>query len=639
MKYIEVALNLPVQQSFQYRVPAELAPRMHLGSRVLVPFRNKDLTGFVIREKKKEGGEKQLRDVIKLIDDFPALSSPLLQLGRWISEYYYCSLGQSLHSMLPIQRPLKNKEERTGARKVSPLSLPPEPSFLRDAAARKKGSVFLLKVKGTKEKTSILLSLIRDVVARERQVVLVVPEISYISSWHQLIQSDYRNCVAIFHSRLKNTERYMHWMRMRKGEAHLAIGTRCLVFAPFPDLGLIILEEEENTSYKQREAPRYHAREVAAKRGETEGFPVVLMSQSPSLESWSRADKGEYLSIPRPTTPQTFPQVEIIDLRREAHRIFSAPLEKAVKEALEKDELAILFLDKRGFSRYLFCQECGEVLRCPNCNIGLTFHVRGALSCHYCSYQQHSPFICPYCKGVRLRGMGIGTEQVEREAKKRFSKALIRRADLDSGSSSLYRLVRDDVIRGKIDILVGTKLIIKEEILKEAGVVGIILADTLLNLPDFRASERLFQLLIKIKRSIKKEGKTLIQTYNPTHYSLRYVKDGEDNFYPEEMRVREELHYPPHVHWTRILLEGKLKAKVAEASQRIAAELDKKEMKFLGPSPCPFPKIKGRYRYQVVVRDDDPDRISNFLKGELSFSSRCLNGVRITVDVDPQELT
>lgn len=626
MKYIEVALNLPLQRSFQYGVPAELATRLQIGSRVLVPFRNRNLTGFVTRERRKEGGERQPRDVIKLIDDFPAISHPLLRLGQWISEYYHCSLGQSLHSMLPLQYPLKNREE---SRKIS---------CFRDPAARKKGNVFLLKVGGTKEKTSIFLSLIREVLARERQVVLVVPEISYISSWHQLIQSEYRNCVAIFHSRLTNRERYIHWMRMRKGEVALAIGTRCLVFAPFPDLGLIVLEEEENVAYKQRETPRYHAREVAAKRGEIEGFPVVLMSQSPSLESWTRLNKGEYLSIPTLTTHQTFPRVEIIDLRREVHRIFSAPLKRAVKQTLEKDELAILFLDKRGFSRYLFCEECGEVLRCPNCNIGITFHLRGTLSCHYCNYEEQSPFICPYCKGSRLRGMGIGTEQVEGEAKMRFPKALIRRADLDIGSSSLYRLVRDEVIKGKIDILVGTKLIIKEEILREAKMVGIILADSLLNLPDFRASERLFQLLVKIKRSIKREGKILIQTYNPTHYSLRCVKDREEDFYPEEMRAREELHYPPWVHWTRILLEGKAKAKVAEAGQRISEKLDKKGVKFLGPSPCPFTKIKGRYRYQLILRDDNSKCISSFLKGQLDSSSRSFNRVKVSVDVDPQEL-
>jgi primosomal protein N' (replication factor Y) len=638
VKYIEVALDLPLQRSFQYGVPAELAPRVKIGSRVLVPFRNRNLTGFVTREN-KEGGEKQVRDVIKLIDDFPAVSPPLLKLGQWISDYYHCSLGQSLHSMLPIQYSLKNKEERGEVKKAPcPSPLPPELSCFGDHAARKKGNVFLLKAQRTKEKTSIFLSLIREVLARGRQVVLVVPEISYISSWHRLIQSEYRNSVAIFHSRLTKRQRYIHWMRMRKGEAHLAIGTRCLVFAPFPNLGLIVLDEEENLAYKQRETPRYHAREVAAKRGEIEGFPVVLMSQAPSLESWDRLKKGEYLSIPSSTTPRVFPRMEIVDLCRQEDRIFSTPLKRAVKEALERHELAILFLDKRGFSRYLFCEECGEVLRCPNCNIGLTFHLRGTISCHYCSYQEQSPVICPYCKGDKLRGMGIGTEQVEGEAKMRFPKALVRRADLDIGSSSLYGSVRDDVIKGKIDILVGTKLIIKEEILREAQMVGIILADSLLNLPDFRASERLFQLLVKIKRSIKREGKILIQTYNPTHYSLRCVRDREEDFYAEEMRVREELHYPPWVHWTRILLEGKTKAKVAEAGQRIANELDEKRVKFLGPSPCPFTKIKSRYRYQLILRNDDLGRISNFLKGELTFSSRSFNRVKVSVDVDPQEL-
>lgn len=627
MKYIEVALNLPLKMSFRYRVPTELAARVKIGSRVLVPFRNKNLKGFVTRERKKE--ERKLKDVIKLVDDFPAISRPLLRLGEWVSQYYHCSLGQSLHSMLPIQRSLEDKEKKVEGKKISCSGNLPQTSG---------GSVFLLKAEEPEEKISIFLSLAKDVLARGRQVVLVVPEVSYISSWNKLIQSEYGNCVAILHSRLKDRERYVSWMRMRREEAYFAIGTRCVLFAPFPDLGLIVLEEEENTSYKQREVPRYHAREVAARRGKIEGFPVVLMSQSPSLESWSRAHKKEYLPISTRATRKTHPQVEIIDLRQEEDKVLSRSLEEAVKEALERNELAILFLDRRGFSRYLLCQDCGEVLRCPNCNIGLTFHLKGALSCHYCGHEERSPLVCPYCTGNRLRGKGVGTQQVEKEAKIRFPGALIRRADLDIGPSLAGSALKDEVIKGKIDILIGTKLIIREEILKEARVVGIILADSLLNLPDFRAGERLFQLLVKIKRSIKKEGKMLIQTYNPTHYSLRCVRDREEDFYPQEMRAREELHYPPHFHWARVLLEGKTEARVTEASQRISQKLGEKGVEFLGPSPCPFAKIKGRYRYQLIVRDENPSRITGSLKGEAGYSSSSTNAVRVSVDVDPQEL-
>lgn len=636
MKYIEVALNLPLKMSFRYRVPTELAARVKIGSRVLVPFRNKNLKGFVTREREK--GERKLKDVIKLVDDFPAISRPLLRLGEWVSQYYHCSLGQSLHSMLPIQRSLKDKEKKVEGKKISCPLPRPEVSCSGNLAQTSGGSVSLLMAEEPKEKISIFLSLAKDVLARGRQVVLVVPEVSYISSWNKLIQSEYGNCVAILHSRLKDRERYVSWMRMRREEAYFAIGTRCLLFAPFPDLGLMVIEEEENTSYKQREVPRYHAREVAARRGKIEGFPVVLMSQSPSLESWSRAHKKEYLPISTRATRKAHPEVEIIDLRQEEDKVLSRSLEEAVKEALERNELAILFLDRRGFSRYLLCQDCGEVLRCPNCNIGLTFHLKGALSCHYCGYEERSPLVCPYCTGNRLRGKGVGTQQVEKEAKIRFPGALIRRADLDIGPSLTGSALKDEVIKGKIDILIGTKLIIREEILKEARVVGIILADSLLNLPDFRAGERLFQLLVKIKRSIKKEGKMLIQTYNPTHYSLRCVRDREEDFYPQEMRAREELHYPPHFHWARVLLEGKTEARVTEASQKISQKLGEKGVEFLGPSPCPFAKIKGRYRYQLIVRDENPSRITACLKGEVGYSSSSTNAVKVSVDVDPQEL-
>ncbi len=637
MKYIEVALNLPLQKSFQYRVPTELATRVTIGSRVLVPFRNQRIKGFVAREKKRPGQGK-LKDVIKSVDDFPAMSPALLRLGEWMSEYYHCSLGQSLHSMLPIQRSLKNEEAKAGARKISsPLSLPPEVSCFGGLAPTSKGSVSLFRAEEPKERISIFLSLAKDVLAQGRQVVLIVPEVSYIASWRTLIESRYGNCVAILHSRLKDRERYVSWMRMRKGEVHFAIGTRSLLFAPFPDLGLIAVEEEENTAYKQREVPRYHAREVAARRGEIEGFPVVLMSGSPSLESWSRADKKEYLSMPTGAARKAHPEVEIIDLREEG-RILSRPLEEAVKEALKRDELAILFLDRRGFSRYLFCQECGEILRCPNCNTGLTFHLRGTLLCHYCGHEEGSPLMCPHCHGNRLRGMGVGTQQVEKEAKTRFPEALIRRADLDVSSSRACSPLKDDVIEGRVDILIGTKLVMKEEILKEAKVVGIVLADDLLNLPDFRAGERLFQLLVKIKGCMKKEGKMLIQTYNPAHHSLRCVRDGEEGFYREEMRAREELHFPPHVHWARVLLEGAAEAKVREMGERISQKVDEKGVKFLGPSPCPLAKTRGRYRYQLIVRDENPSRITASLKGEVGYASSSTNAVRVSVDVDPQEL-
>ncbi len=636
MKYVEVALNLPLKKSFWYRIPAELAVRVEIGSRVLVPFRNKNLKGFVTREIRKE--ERKLKDVIKLVDDFPAISPPLLRLGEWISQYYDCSLGQSLHSMLPIQRSLKDTEKKVEGKKISCPLPAPETSCSGNLAQTSGGSVFLLKAEEPKEKVSIFLSLAKDVLARRRQVVVVVPEVSYISSWKKLIESEYGNCVAILHSRLKDRERYANWMRMRREEVYFAIGTRCLLFAPFPNLGLMVLEEEENISHKQREVPRYHAREVATRRGKIEDFSVVLMSQSPSLESWSRVRKREYVSISTRVTRKTHPEVEIVDLRQEGEKIISRSLEEAVKESLKENELAILFLDRKGFSRYLLCQDCGEVLRCPSCNIGLTFHVKGTLLCHYCGYEEQSPSICPYCIGNRLRGKGVGTEQVEKEAKVRFPGAFVRRADLDIGPSLALSSLKDEVREGKIDILIGTKLIIKEEILKEAKVVGIISADSLLNLPDFRAGERLFQLLVKIKRSMKKEGKMLVQTYNPTLYSLRCVRDREDDFYPQEMRAREELHYPPYFHWARVLLEGKAEARVAEASQRISQKLGEKGVEFLGPSPCPFAKIKGRYRYQLIVRDENPSRITACLKGEVGYSSSSANAVRVSVDVDPQEL-
>ena len=638
MKYVQVALNLPLRRTFQYRVPANCIPKVEIGSRVIVPFRTRHLTGFVVGQDKGPVNRK-LREIVRLVDDFPAISPTLLRLGRWISDYYYCPLGQSLHSMLPTRRPLREKDREGGSPKpCSSFSYRNKSFDSRSFGARRGGTVSLVKSKGEKNKVFIYRSLIRDIIARNKQVALVVPEISYLSFWQELARSDYKDEIVLFHSRLTEKERHASWMRIRNGEVCLAIGTRSLVFAPFGNLGLIVLEEEENVAYKQRETPRYHARETAIKRGEIENFPVVLMSQSPSLESWTRAQKGDYLWVCDADTEETSACIKIVDLREEENRTISRPLEEAMREALGERELSILFLDRRGFSRYLICEDCGEVLRCPNCSIGLTFHLKDALSCHCCGHESRSPSICPHCGGARLRTGGIGTEQVEREAREMFSGAFTRRADLDGDSPSLYREVREDVLEGRIDILVGTRLIIKEEILKKALVVGIILADTWLNLPDFRASERLFQLLVRIKRSISKDGTIVIQTYNPNHYSLRCVRDKEDAFYEKEIKVREELCYPPWVHWVRILLEGKSEASVVQAGEHMRKGLDRGGVVFLGPMPCPFMKIKGNYRYQFVLRDKDPRRISGVLKAKLGSFLGIRNGVKVSVDVDPQEI-
>ena len=649
MKYIKVALNLPLNQSFSYKVPSELSLRVKIGTRVIVPFGRRILGGFVVGEIKRGEGGSRLREIIRVLDDF-LLGDNFLKLGRWISEYYYCSLGQALHSIFPIEQTFKigkgkkkDKElpangafRKLGVRgKWSEATLPAirYPLYARKRVRGKE--VFLFRAEGREKRAPFYLSLIKEVLKEKKQIILIVPEISYIPLLQELISSYYEGEIAIIHSRLSPKKRYEEWCKIERGQAPLTIGTRSAIFAPCPRLGLIIIEEEENSAYKQIEAPRYHLREVAVKRAEIEGFPVVLFTGSPSLESWYRAKNGIYKSVEFSQSKKNSPEVEIVDMRTEKDRLFSSSLEREIRKNLQENNPTLLFLNRRGFANFLLCLECGRVPRCPNCNIGLTFHLKGKLICHYCAYEERAPRICPSCKGSYFRQAGLGTERLEMEARKRFSNASIRRGDLDAaGSPSLYKKLRADFLEKKIDILVGTQLVIREEILRHMSLVGVVLADGLLNLPDFRAGEYLFQLLLKIKRLMKQEGKLVIQTYNPTHYALEAAAREEEDFYQKESEIRKDLGYPPYLHWARILLEGKTKTKVEEAAEILRERLDGERIEFLGPSPCPFGKIKGEYRYHLVLKDDNPSLIRQVLE-KLDPLLSGVRGVKRTVDVDP----
>ena len=629
MRYVKVALNLPLDQLFRYKVPQKLAAQIKVGKRVLVPFKRRKLVGFVVEEAKEEDFEG-LKEVISIVDEFSPLEDDLFRLGRWISDYYCSPLGQTLHAIVSIQYPFKADKGATTRRHLSSYKDVEElPSFLKEE------KVVLFQTENWQERTDLYLELIEKVLSRGKQVILIVPEVSYIPFLKRKIQAHYKNGLSIFHSRLTPKQRYLEWQRMRRGDIELVIGTRSAVFAPFPNPGLIIIEEEESLSHKQREIPRYHTREVAIKRGKIQNFPVVLVSQSPSMESWWQARKGNYKLVEISRGKDNFPLVEIVDLRKEKDRLFSTSLKRSIEKTLKEGELTLLFLNRRGFANFLLCRECGEVLRCPNCNIGLTFHLKGRLICHYCGYEEDAPRICPSCKGRHLYQVGVGTEQLEMEARKKFPEARIRRADLDIIDTSLaYRKLLDEL--GKIDLLIGTGLIIKEEILQRAKLVGVVLLDNLLNLPDFRAGEWTFQVLTKIRNLIKKEGRLIIQTYNPTHYALTAIREGRGElFYEKEMDLREELGYPPHLHWTRILLEGRSKGKVEEVAERIRKELEVERVNFLGPSSCPFGRIKRRYRYHLILRDKDPARIREILKRKLYLLFKHFHNVKVIIDVDP----
>lgn len=610
--YVAVTFNLPMGKFFWYRAPSWFKGELKKGQRVVVPFRKKKMIGFVVGGSSRRP-EGELKEVASIFDRSSPFSAPLLRLAGWMSEYYNCSLGQALHSVFPFSFAY---QEETGS----------DSSCLREESVCREG-VYL--VNPADRKFEFVLSRIRKAQELGKQALVLVPEISLISGFQEKMQAGGVKSLG-FHSRLSPKGRYRRWLTMKGGKADVAVGTRSTVFSPFPNVGLIIVDEEESTDYKQKETPKYNSRKLAIKRGQLENFPVFLMSHSPSLESWYRAKKGSYKSIHFPKRKK-LSSFHIIDLKKERgeNKILSSLLQQKIKEALAKKLPVLLFVPRRGYANFLLCSQCGEVIRCPNCSITLNFHLRRQILCHWCGFKKEAPRICPFCGGRSLKKVGWGTQRMELEVKRRFPGAKVERFDLDVFKSSPH-LISRRIGNKKVDILVGTQLLIKEQIISMVSVVGIILVDVLLNLPDFRATEHTFHFLNKIRRSINQKSSLLIQTYNPTYYVLTAE---DDKFYSQELKIRQTLEYPPFQRWIRILLEGRTKSRVKDKGGRIAQELKEQKLSFLGPSPCPFSKTKGQYRYHIILRDEGTRSLRESIK---KISSESMRGsVKVGIDVDP----
>lgn len=613
--YISVAFNLPVNKFFWYRLPSEFEDGVEKGQRVVAPFRKKNMIGFVV-EKSSTKPKKNLKEIKELFDKASPFSLALFKLAEWVSSYYVCSLGQALHSIFPFPFPFEEKNF---------------PSFSSYDSCEKKKRIYL--VEPGRAKFDFVLSMIKKAKENGKQVIVLVPEINSIPLFQRKIEGLKIN-LGVFHSRLSPRKRYSLWLLMREGKIDVAVGTRSLVFAPLPQIGMILVNEEESTDYKQKETPKYNVCQVAIKRGQIEGFPVYLVTNSPSLESWYKAKKGIYRVLCL-SGERKFPTFQIVDLKKEKkkNRIFSSLLQEKIKKTVEKRETALLFVPRKGYANFLLCSECGEVVRCPECNIGFRFYLRGEMVCHFCGLRKRAPRVCPFCEGVNLKKIGWGTEKVEFEARKLFPEAKIRRYDLDvlKSSSSLLEKIREE----KPDIIIGTHLLIKDEILSLCSLVAVMLFDVLLNLPDFRATEYAFHFLNKISQNLKEDSSLIVQAYNSSHYVL--TARSFEEFYEKELEIRKVLGYPPFQSWIRVLAEGGKKDKVKEKIEEVTEKLKKKNIKLLGPSPCPFFKTKGKYRYHVILRDEDEGNLQEAVK-EIVYEVTG-RSVKVGVDVDPVFVT
>lgn len=511
--------------------------------------------------------------------------------------------------------------------------------------------VFLLYGVTGSGKTEIYLQTIQDVIEKGREAIVLVPEIALTPQMVNRFKGRFGNLVAVLHSGLSAGEKYDEWRKIQRKEVRVVVGARSAIFAPFENLGIIIIDEEHETSYKQEEMPRYHARDVAIERAKKNNCPVVLGSATPSLESFARAQKGVYtlLSLPNRMNKRALPAVEIIDMREELRAgnrsMFSGKLFELLKERIERKEQSVLFLNKRGHSSFVMCRDCGYVMNCPNCDISLTYHkVKEQMKCHYCGFESYVPSQCPECSSDYIRYFGTGTQKVEDELGKILPEAKVIRMDVDTtGQKGAHERLLKEFHEGKADILLGTQMIAKGLDFPNITLVGVLSADTMLHLPDFRSSEKTFQLLTQVSgRAGRHElpGEVIIQTYTPEHYSVELAGTQDyDRFYHREMMMRKAHHYPPFYYLALITISHEELMTVVSATEKIAAFVRSRlsnHAVVLGPAASPIPRINNRYRYHCLIKYKREPELNKTLKTILDqYQADPKSGLLVSIDVNP----
>jgi primosomal protein N' (replication factor Y) len=665
--YAEILLNHPYarkQETFTYSIPDTFddfdPSKIEIGSGVIVPFQKKSLPGIVLSLHNKKP-TFPTKDIAGLLSTSPLLQDWQINLANWISDYYFCSKFDVFRMFAPknifkIQK-RKPKENATNATDATNKKLihssgktaRADAYILNDDQEKIVNSILKDKppfslihgITGS-GKTEIYKQLIKNFVQAGKQCLLLVPEISLTPQLVNYFKSAFPT-LAVINSRIGDKKRAEIWHEIQSGEVPLVIGSRSALFSPFKDLGLIIMDEEHEWSYKQDQSPRYHAREIAKKMQELTGAQVVFGSATPSIETMKSALDGTYrlFTMKNRISGVALPKVEVVDMREEIkggnYSIWSTLLEQKMREKLSRHEQIILFLNRRGSASSTVCRDCGFTLTCRDCELPLTYHSRNfgspLLICHHCGLVAPILDSCPKCKSVRIKHLGLGTEKVETEAQKLFPTAKIARADKDTMSrTGSFENLHTALQNKEIDVLIGTQMIGKGFDIPGVTLVGVLMADMGLHVPDFRTGEHMFQLLTQVAgRAGRRDqvGEVIIQTYNPDHPSILFSRTHDyDGFYAEEISARAELFFPPFSRMAKLTTVSP----DAKTCQKNANTL-KDEIKKLNPTcrifaaPALFGHIGGKYEWNVLIQDEDPNQILKSLPAELLKNFK--------IDVDP----
>lgn len=543
--------------------------------------------------------------------------------------------------------------------RTEPLQLKPQQhqalEQISKALDAEQHDVFLLHGVTGSGKTEVYLQAIAQALTLGKEAIVLVPEIALTPQMVERFKGRFGSKVAVMHSALSKGERFDEWRKIQRKEVQVVVGARSAIFAPFENIGLIIIDEEHESSYKQEDHPRYHVKDVAIKRAETHRCPVILGSATPTLESFARATKGVYqlLAMPNRMNDSSMPQIDIVDMREELHAgnrtMFSRQLKEAIEQRLIKKEQIVLFLNRRGYSTFVMCRDCGHVIQCPHCDISLTYHRhQNKLKCHYCHHQEDMPTVCPNCESSTIRYFGTGTQKVEETLNQLIPEARVIRMDVDTTrKKGSHEQLLKKFARKEADILLGTQMIAKGLDFPEVTLVGVLAADSLLNLPDFRAAEKTFQLLTQVSGRAGRhqlEGEVIVQTYTPDHYSIEMAKNyNYQGFFEKEMALRRAYQYPPYYYITLITVSHPNPNQALDVTRTISQLLIKylsKQARVLGPTPSPLERIKNRYRYQCMIKYKEEPEQKRILSKILSYYEDMIrkDDLMIQIDLQPYQL-
>ena len=660
MQYLEIILNLPVNQGFTYSyIPPEKEKPEFLpaiGKRAEIMFGNKKTQGFIIGifDKVPENcpvGPEKIRPIKRIIDKEALFGKELIEMAQWVSRYYLCTLGEAVFSMIPSGRRETSAggfgfEEEVGEKKRNELSA--EQKKAVDEILGSNGFHYLYGPTGS-GKTEVFLSLAEKILEMDKGVIYLVPEIGLTGQVVKAVADRFGNTAAVLHSGLTPSQRLGEWNRIMHKEARVVVGARSAIFAPVPDLGLVIIDEEHDGSYKSGNNPRYHARQVAMHRCTKLKIPLLMGSATPSVEAWYGMQSGSIIKhrLTKRLAGGELPHISCVDLTYYPNDgCISKPLEDEINKTLAQNHQTILFLNRRGFTHFFRCNHCGYELKCKNCSVPLTYHTaENRLRCHYCGWSVFPPESCPQCGSLDIGSSGFGTEYIEAETRAKFPNARVLRLDTDVLKNKDELLTSlDDFRQGKYDILLGTQMVAKGLNFPKLQLVGVILADAGLHMPDFRAGERTFSLITQVAGRAGRyfpDGKVIVQTYSPGKGPVLYACQNRiEDFYGSELSEREMLDFPPYSRLLRLVFRSYNKSLAAETARdavKILEEGSPRGMEIIGPAECPIEKINSSWRYQILLKGGSIVPLQTAAR-KLLFGYTHNQNVYIEYDVDPVSL-